>query len=153
MKTAICYHSQHHGNTRKLIQAMTQGLEVDLIDITAPGPGDLSGYDLVGFASGIYGFEFSPKAVEYLKAHLPQGKPVFFVYTYGGLKGTGTRAIAQAAREKSAPCLGEFGCRGYVTYGPFRLLGGVGKGRPGPEEFAQARQFFHDILSKAGQQS
>ena len=137
MKTAICYLSQHHGNTLKVIQAMAETGSVDLIGITAPTPPDLAGYDLVGFASGIYAFE-----------HLPRGKRVFFVYTYGGAKGTGTKAIAQAAREKGAEILGEFGCRGYVTYGPFKLLGGAGKGRPNGEDLDRAGAFFASIAEK-----
>ena len=148
MKTAICYLSQHHGNTLKVIRAMAETGSVDLIDITAPNPPDLAGYDLVGFASGIYAFEFHPKTVEFLREHLPRGKRVFFVYTYGGAKGTGTRAIAQAAREKGAEILGQFGCRGYVTYGPFKLLGGAGKGRPNGEDLDRARSFFASIAEK-----
>ena len=32
MKTAIVYYSQHHGNTKKLIDAIAAKYEVDLID-------------------------------------------------------------------------------------------------------------------------
>ena len=35
MKTAICYYSRHHGNTRKVAGAMAQAGEVALIDVTA----------------------------------------------------------------------------------------------------------------------
>ena len=149
MNIAICYLSQHHGNTQKVVQAMAQGQDVDLIDITAAETADLSAYDLVGFASGIYAFEFSPQAVQFLKDNLPQGKPVFFVYTYGGLQGTGCKHAVAAAREKGCPVLGEFSCRGYVTYGPFRLIGGAGKDRPNQEDLARAQAFFRDLVGRA----
>ncbi|MEG1711437.1 MAG: hypothetical protein RR316_06565 [Clostridia bacterium] len=29
MKTAICYHSRHHGNTLKVVEAMTAGREIE----------------------------------------------------------------------------------------------------------------------------
>lgn len=34
MKTAICYYSRHHGNTLKVLEAMAQEGEIDLIDVT-----------------------------------------------------------------------------------------------------------------------
>ena len=148
MKTAVCYYSRHHGNTLRVLEAMAREGEIDLIDVTTRQLVRLENYDCIGFASGIYAFEFHPKTVEFLREHLPRGKRVFFVYTYGGAKGTGTRAIAQAAREKGAEILGEFGCRGYVTYGPFKLLGGAGKGRPNGEDLDRARAFFASIAEK-----
>ena len=33
MKTAICYLSCHHGNTRKVVQAMAEAGGADLIDV------------------------------------------------------------------------------------------------------------------------
>ena len=149
MKTAICYYSRHHGNTRKVLEAMAREGEADLIDVTARAAVRLEGYDCVGFASGIYAFEFSPQAVQFLKDNLPQGKPVFFVYTYGGLRGTGCKHAVAAAREKGCPVLGEFSCRGYVTYGPFRLIGGAGKDRPNQEDLARAQAFFRDLVHRA----
>ena len=142
MKTAICYFSYHHGNTRKVVQAMAQGRDVDLIDIAAQPDASLEAYDLIGFASGIYGFSFHPSVIDFARRRLPRGKRVFFVYTYGGAKGSGAKAIAKAAAEKDAILLGEFGCRGYNTFGPFRWVGGSGKGLPSQADLDRARDFF-----------
>ena len=59
MKTAIAYYSKHHGNTKKLIDAIA-GADPDvvLIDVTAQPDADLSEYDRIGFASGIYAAQF-----------------------------------------------------------------------------------------------
>ena len=54
MKTAIVYYSKHHGNTKKLLDAIAEKHPVTLIDVTKQPDADLSGYDRVGFASGIY---------------------------------------------------------------------------------------------------
>ena len=35
MKTAIVYYSKHHGNTKKLLDAIVAAADVDLIDVTA----------------------------------------------------------------------------------------------------------------------
>lgn len=148
MKTAICYYSRHHGNTLKVLEAMAQEGEVDLIDVTTRQAVRLDGYDCIGLASGIYGFDFQKSVVEFARQYLPQGKPVFFVYTYGGAKGSGAKAAAEVAKEKNCPVLGEFSCKGYDTFGPFKLVGGIAKGHPNARELEHARCFFRQIQDR-----
>lgn len=150
MKTAICYYSRHHGNTLKVLEAMAQEGEVDLIDVTTRQAVRLDGYDCIGLASGIYGFDFQKSVVEFARQYLPQGKPVFFVYTYGGAKGNGAKAAAEVAKEKNCPVLGEFSCKGYDTFGPFKLVGGIAKGHPNARELEHARCFFRQIQDRLG---
>lgn len=145
MKTAICYYSRHHGNTLKVLEAIAAEGEVDLIDVTTRQAVRLEEYGCIGFASGIYGFEFQKGVVEFARQYLPAEKPVFFVYTYGGAKGTGTKAIAEIAKKKGCLVLGEFGCKGYDTFGPFKLVGGIAKGHPDAQDLENARQFFRKI--------
>ena len=55
MKTAICFCSKHHGNTKKLLDAIqTADPEAELIDVTKRETVDLSDFERIGFASGIY---------------------------------------------------------------------------------------------------
>lgn len=145
MKTAICYCSYHHGNTLKLLEAIAAEGEVDLIDVTTCQSAQLEKYDCIGFASGIYAFEFHKTVAEFARQYLPQKKPVFFVYTYGGTKGTGAKSLSEIARRKNCPVLGEFSCRGYVTFGPFKLVGGVSKGRPNAQDLKNARIFYQNL--------
>lgn len=145
MKAAICYYSRHHGNTRKVAEAMARAGEADLIDVTAPAAVNLEPYDLIGFASGIYGFTVHPSLVDFLRRNLPAGKRAFFACTYGLAKGSGVKDAVQAASEKGARVLGEFSCRGYNTFGPFKLVGGSGKGRPSAEDLQAAQAFYRSI--------
>ena len=146
MKTAICYYSRHHGNTLKVAQAMALEGEVDLIDVTTRQAIRLEGYDCIGLASGIYGFEFQKAVVEFARQYLPNGKPVFFLYTYGGAKGTGAKAVAEVAREKDCPILGEFSCKGFDTFGPFKMIGGIAKGHPDQKDLENARAFYREMV-------
>lgn len=148
MKTAICYYSKHHGNTLKVISAMAEGNDIRLIDVTAKSTVRLDEYDCIGFASGIYGFEMSSAVVSFARQYLPENRKVFFVYTYGGIRGRGAANLRRIAAEKHCQVLGEFSCRGYVTFGPFRLVGGVGRKHPTMKEYADAREFFADIERK-----
>lgn len=52
MKAIIIYASTHHGNTRKVVEAIEKECEIEVIDATKIHEKDLKGYDLIGFASG-----------------------------------------------------------------------------------------------------
>ncbi|EGJ47602.1 hypothetical protein HMPREF0866_00547 [Ruminococcaceae bacterium D16] len=148
MKTAVCYYSRHHGNTRKVLEAMAGEGNLDLIDVTARQVVRLEEYDCIGFASGIYGFDFQKAVVEFARQYLPQEKTVFFVYTYGGAKGSGAKSVAEIAREKNCPVLGEFSCKGYDTFGPFKLIGGIAKRHPDTRDLENARKFYRKIQAQ-----
>lgn len=143
MKCVIVYHSSHHGNTKKLVEAIAQGRDVTLIDAAATKSADLSGYDQIGFASGIYFGKFHASVLEFARNNLPHGKQVFFLSTYGG--SSNTKAIEQAVKEKSAQIIGQFGCRGYDTFGPFQLIGGIAKGHPNETDLENAQRFFETL--------
>ena len=145
MKTAICYYSRHHGNTLKLLKSMAAVGEITLIDVTTHRAARLKDYDCIGFASGIYAFEFHQAVVSFARQYLPEKKPVFFVYTYGGIKGNGPKSLAEIARKKGCRVLGEFSCRGYDTFGPFKLVGGIAKGHPNEQDLEKARNFYRDL--------
>jgi flavodoxin len=148
MKTAICYYSRHHGNTLKVLEAMGQGNEIDLIDVTSRIAVDLTGYDTVGFASGIYYGKMHDTVVNFARQYLPRGKNVFFVYTCGSQRSGYTKAIAEVAAEKGATILGEYGCLGYDTFGPFKLIGGIAKGHPDEAELDGARRYYQQITEE-----
>lgn len=145
MKTAIVYYSKHHENTKKLLDAIAAKCEVTLIDATRTKKVDLMAYDAVGFASGVYYSKFHKSVLEFAKQNLPEGKAVFFLYTCGAKKDGYTRAIAQIAGEKKAKVLGEYGCLGFDTFGPFKLIGGMAKGHPDQNEIDAAVKFYSDL--------
>ena len=41
--------------------------------------------------------------------------------------------------------VGEFSCRGFDTVGPFKLIGGVNKGRPDERDLENAKKFARGI--------
>ena len=85
MKTAIVYYSAHHGNTKKLLDAIAESNDVTLIDITKDKTVDISQYDRIGFASGIYYASFAKQLLTYAEEKLPNGKDVFYIATYSYL--------------------------------------------------------------------
>ena len=147
MKTAIIYYSTHHGNTKKLVDAIKKDdPSVDLVDITAVSSVDLTGYDLIGIASGIYASNFSKNIRAFVEKNLPAGKKVFFLFT-SSLNSPGfTNSIRKVTDAKMANVVGQYGCTGYDTFGPFKLVGGVGKGHPDAQEIAGAVSFYQGLL-------
>ena len=145
MKTAIVYYSKHHGNTKKLIDAIAAQHDVTAIDATEVKTADLSGYDMVGFASGIYYSKFHKSVLEFAEQNLPEGKPAFFLYTYGAEKKGYTKAITEAVSKSNAKIVGEYGCFGFNTFGPFKLIGGIAKGHPNQADLDGAVKFYTSL--------
>jgi len=144
MQTPIIYCSQHHGNTKKLLDAIAQEGGVDLMEASASPEVDLAAYDLIGFASGIYCSKLHSTVTACAARNLPRGKKIFVVYTYGLWK-PDLRDLEQIAREKGAQILGVYGCRGFSDYGPLKLLGGIAKGRPNAQDIAGAVAFYREL--------
>ena len=145
MKTAIVFYSKHHGNTRKLLDAIVAENEVDLIDVTEKPFADLSGYDRVGFASGIYYGGFAKQVMDFAEACLPEGRKVFYLYTHGAPKGSFLKGMREIAGKKNCVEIGEYRCQGFDTFGPFRLVGGIAKGHPTEEEVRKAAGFYQQL--------
>ena len=70
-------------------------------------------------------------------------KTTCLLCTYGG--SSGTKAIEEVLRAKGARLVGSFGCKGYDTFGPFGLVGGIAKGHPDETDLENARRFFDGL--------
>lgn len=147
MKTAIIYYSKHHENTKQLLDAIQKASsdEITLFDVTKSPVADLAEYDLIGFASGIYYSKFEKRVLAFAENNLPNGKDVFFIYTYGVEKEGYTKAIREAVAGKEANILGEYGCLGWNTFGPFKLIGGIAKKHPNDVELQNAVFFYENL--------
>ena len=145
MKTIIIYASTHHGNTKKVVDAISKECDVELVDATKVHEMDLREYDLIGFASGIFFTKFSEQVLNFARVNLQANKKVFFIATAGNpIKGN-FNSIASIVEEKSCNEVGRFQCKGFDTYGPFKLFGGIQKGHPDETELKEAVEFYKGI--------
>jgi len=147
-KIAILYYSQHHGNTKKILDAIKEKNEVDLFSIEEQGKLDLQVYDKVGFASGIYMSKMHDKLLKYVEENLSllQGRECFVIATGGSKSQKGIDNFVKMLKMKNINVLGKYYCNGYDTYGPFKLIGGINKNHPTQEECNEAVAFYNDIL-------
>ncbi len=145
-KVAIVYASTHHKNTYKLVKAIADKYDITQIDAAKEENADLSEFDLIGLASGIDFGKFYESIEKFLENNLPENKKVFFLYTCAKDNGKFTQSIKEKALAKKAEIMGEYGCRGYNTYGPLKLIGGMNKKNPTSDEIADAVSFFETLI-------
>ena len=146
MRTAIVYYSKHHGNTKKLRDAIAEAdPSVTLMDVTQQPDADVSSYDRIGLASGIYFWSYAKQMITFAEKHLPQDKDVFYIYTHGAPVGSFHRQIRDIAVKKNCRDIGRYHCKGFDTFGPFEKIGGLAKGHPTDSEIRAAVSFYLDL--------
>ena len=147
-KTAIIYVSVHHGNTEKLLKEVCRGQPIDLFDIACTETINLSQYSCVGFASGIYVGKFHKSIFKFLKNRRCEfPKNSFVVCTSGIGKGRYALKFSNYLRDQGFTVLGEFECKGFDTFGPFKLFGGFAKGHPDTCDIANGTAFIRQLLN------
>lgn len=141
-KIALLYCSVHHKNTEKLV---SDHKNTDLYDLCRTDNVDLSAYDIVGFASGIYMSKLHGKLREFIQNNQHKLKHVFFVYTSGsGAKKYGKKIRAEWEKA-GLNVLNIFSCKGFDTYGPWRLIGGIAKHHPDSKDLENYRSFIQNL--------
>lgn len=145
MKTIIITASVHHGNTRKVVDALAAKFDIEVIDATQVNEKDLSSYDLIGFASGVYGFNLHQSIINFASINLPVNKKIF-ILTTSAMNKDFSQLFMNAIAGKNATVVGKFSCHGYNTFGPFKLVGGTSKGHPNENDIANAVEFYKGLV-------
>lgn len=149
MKSIIIYASSHHGNTKKVVDAIAKDFDVELLDAGYVREKDLSDYDLIGLASGIFYSKFAGDILEFARANLPTNKNVFLIATAGNPREANFSAIAKIVSEKDCKEVGRFQCKGFDTFGPFKIVGGIQKGHPDEKELQEAIVFYKSLQKES----
>ncbi len=145
-KIAIVYRSPHHGNTKKLLDAIKAAHpEVTLVQ-AGEESGSLASFDVIGFASGIYMGKLHNTVRKALASMDGAGRKAFALFTCGDAAGAKySDKCLSAIRERGFETLGFFWCKALDTFGPLKLVGGVNKGKPDAEDLANAVKFFESL--------
>lgn len=156
VKTMILYRSKHHGNTKKVVDAIVSAFprDVDAVDVASLDKNqtvDLSEYPLVGVASGIYYGEIDKDLARVLQNSLIEGTFVFSLLTYGGASKWYGKDIDGICRAQRANYLAGHGCVGYDTWGPYKLTGGMNKGRPDGSDLEDMVSWYRDLVQGYGE--
>jgi len=140
-KTIIVYSSKHHMNTEKVAQAIAGELKADIRKVTEVKPGDLTGYELIGFGSGINGFDVHPE-MHALADGLGEARGCkAFLFTTCASRKPWTAKLREKLAAKGYNIIGEFCCAGLWTPGVVQ----VRKGHPNAEDLENARTFARNL--------
>lgn len=148
---AIVYASVHHGNTKKLLEGISQKCDVDLFDVLGNDSIetiDFSKYEVVGFASGIYMSRFHKSITGFLDKGVALPKKTFVMYTSGSGSDKYGQTLTDRLTQMGTESLGMYHCKGYDTFGPFKLVGGIAKGHPKQNEIDLGVKFIENIACK-----
>lgn len=145
-KTAIVFRSPHHGNTKKLLDAIVQA-HPDVVLVKAGKESfDPANYETIGFASGVYAGKLHRAVRKVLSTVNGEGHKAFAVFTCGGSDGDGYGArCMDALRQQGFETCGFYWCLGHDSFGPLKLVGGVNKGRPNAEDIQGAVTFYESL--------
>lgn len=143
---AVVYHSEHHGNTKKLLDGIAASCPLDLFDAVNAEKADLSKYRAVGFASGIFMGKLHSSLYDFLKKSPALPQQAFLLYTSGSDNKKYGDGFASLLKESGLQVLGVYHCRGFDTAGPWKLLGGIAKGHPSQEDIENGVRFLQKIL-------
>jgi flavodoxin len=153
-RVAVVVSSWHHGNTRKIADAIADELHADVLTVEEAYGVDLTQYDLVGFGSGIYFAKHDEKLFDLIKAKPTLPHKTFLFSTAGNtlLWRLYHRGLRRALTNRGCQVINEFNCPGWDSVGPFSLFGGFYRTRPNNKDLARAREFARR-LKPAGQTS
>lgn len=149
MKSIIIYESVHHGNTEKIAKTIAEILKAELVKPKDINIDKLKDYDLIGFGSGIFYGRFHKNILKLVKEIKAENNQKAFVFSTSGQgKEESNRSLKEELTKKEFKIIGSFACKGFDTFGPFKLIGGISKGRPNDEDISNARKFAKDIMSR-----
>lgn len=147
MKALIVYVSYHHNNTEKIAKVIADTLGAEAKNPKQIELNNFSKFDTIGFGSGIYGGKLHEDLFEFADRIPRTNRKKAFVFSI--CNGTFTsRAMNNAKtslKEKGFDVIGEFNCKGFTTWDPFKLVGGVHKGRPNEEDLKNATAFAEKL--------
>ncbi|WP_425439047.1 flavodoxin family protein [Rhodococcus tukisamuensis] len=152
VKALIVCTSVSHGNTRKIAEVMGGVLSAPVVAPEQVDPAALAGYDLVGFGSGIFQMSFHPQLRDFVRALPPQPATAAFLFSTSGLPEPPlrryNRSLERLLEQKGLEVVDTFSCRAFDTYLPFKLVGGIRKGRPDTNDLRAARTFAEHLRSR-----
>ena len=170
MKSLLVLFSFHHKNTEKVAGAFAKVLDAQAVSPLDVDPEEVSGYDLVGFGSGIYDGRHH-KALLNLAEKLPHvsgGRA--FIFSTSALGGEAKIAkdhapLRERLESRGYDVVDEFNCPGWDTNSDYdsgivlvavsaavKLIGGLNKGRPNAKDLRDAEEFARGLVTSVDAQ-
>lgn len=149
MKILIIYKSYHHQNTYRLVKHLKDKFDFEIINVDELEKDfNFIRYDVIGLASGLYGFEFHKDILNLANSKKIENKKVFLLFTSCMDKESFASSIKKDLIKNGNEILGAYHTKGFCTFGPLKLFGGVNKNKPNETDFASLDLFIDKHLNK-----
>lgn len=149
MKSIVIYESIHHNNTEKIAKILADEIDAELVNVRnfADYHKNLDDHDSVGSGSGIYYGKTHKNIKKFIETteHVDNQKTFIFT-TSGRSKDEYNEKFENLLSSKGFNVIANFTCKGFDTFGPFKLVGGINKGRPNEKDLANAKSFAKSLI-------
>lgn len=149
-QSLIVCSSVHHHNTARVAAAIAAALDAVVVPLAEVREEVVRESDLIGIGSGIYYGGVHPDLLRWARG-LPvatgSGKRAF-VFTTAGLPFLArlwVRPLEAALARAGYTVTAGFHCRGFDTWGPLSLVGGINRGHPDARDLERAAAFGRRI--------
>jgi flavodoxin len=146
-KTLLICFSSHHGNTRRVADAMAEEIGATILTPEQVRPEQIDDYELVGWGSGIY-FGRNADSLIRLATSLPNQPRQAFIFSTAGLpflRWWFHASLRSTLKSRGCAVVGEFSCRGWDTVGPLAWIGGIDRNHPNEKDLKRARSFVRSL--------
>jgi flavodoxin len=152
MKTLIIYCSDYKNNTEEIARIFAEKTDSKLINIRDIDDIDIENYSLIGFGSGVYRENLSPKLFRLVDKLNLRDKNVFVFSTSGvGMKFYNNKLIKLleskgAINKGSFACKGSFVAREFTSNKIFDMMGRLSQGHPDEKDLKEAERFIERVV-------
>lgn len=83
-----------------------------------------------------------PESIVYFRTYFAGSMGVVMYNIFVGV----LQSVGDGRHDKHDKLVGRFSCKGFDTFGPFKLIGGVAKGHPDDRDLAAAVEFYRNLI-------
>ena len=147
-KIIIFYYSYSTMSTEKLIKGIQAAFpNIEILLLPSEEKNDVSSYDYIGFASGIYAWNFGKPVFQKIESLIGlEGKKCFSLYTSGKSSENYPFYPKEAIEKKGGKFLGGWGCQGKANFFPLNLFGGVHTSKPDENDIKTGVEFVKKLI-------
>ena len=137
-------------STQKLIKGVQAAFpNIEILLLPNEEKNDVSSYDFIGFASGIYAWDFGKPVYQKIEKLIGlEGKKCFSLCSSGSASEKYPLYPKEAIEKKGGKFLGGWGCQGKANFFPLNLFGGIHGDKPDENDIKTGAEFLKKLIEE-----
>ena len=147
-KIIIFYYSYSTMSTQKLIKGVQAAFpNIEILLLPNEEKNDVSSYDYIGFASGIYAWDVGKPVYQKIEKLMGlEGKKCFSLCSSGSPSEKYALYPKEAIEKKGGKFLGGWGCQGKANFFPLNFFGGIHGDKPDENDIKACVEFVKKTI-------